>query len=83
MGKYLSHAERMAYVLGAMFEGVIYQALIRQTDDLFEYGSKPEDIAETSAVMWYRAIFLENPPEDMLDETGKHLAGKSTRVKDA
>ena len=78
-----SYAERMGFVLGAMIEGVIYQALIRHTDDLFEFGSEPEDIAETSAVMSYRAIFLENPPMDMLGETGKHLAGEPTAKKDA
>ena len=76
-----SHAERMGFVLGAMIEGVIYQALIRHTDDLFEFGGKPEDIAEISAVMWYRTIFLDNPPLDLLRETGKHLAGESLAKK--
>jgi len=71
-----SHAERLGFVLGAMMEGVIYQALIRHTDDLFEFGSEPEVIAEISAVMWYRAIFLKNPPLEMLGQTGKHLAGE-------
>lgn len=70
-----SHAQRMGFVLGAMVEGVIYQALIRHTEDLFEFGSDPEDIAETMAVMWYRAIFLENPPVELLGETGRHLVG--------
>ena len=77
-----SNAERMGFVLGAMIEGVIYQALIRRTDDLFEFGSEPKDIAETSAVMWYRAIFLRNPPMKLLGETGKHLAGETTAKKD-
>lgn len=77
-----SHAERMGFVLGAMIEGVIYQALIRHTDDLFEFGSEPKDIAETSAVMWYRAIFLTNPPINLLGVTGKHLAGETTAKKD-
>ncbi|MDT8320737.1 MAG: TetR/AcrR family transcriptional regulator [Xanthomonadales bacterium] len=71
-----SHAERMGFVLGAITEGVIYQALIRRTEDLFEFGSEPKDIAETIAVMWYRAIFLENPPVHVLGETGRHLAGE-------
>jgi len=70
-----SHAKRMGFVLGAMVEGVIYQALIRRTEDLFEFGSEPEDIAETMAVMWYRVIFLKNPAADKLGETGKHLLG--------
>ena len=57
-----AHARRMGFVLGAMTEGVVYQALIRQTDDLVEMGGKPEDIATVLAVMWYRAIYLEDPP---------------------
>jgi AcrR family transcriptional regulator len=69
------HAERMGFVLGAMVEGVIYQALIRRTEDLFEFGSDPENIAEAMAVMWYRAIFLEDPPSERLGQTGRHLVG--------
>ncbi len=33
-------------MLGAMTEGVVYQALIRRTEDLLEMGGEPEDIAD-------------------------------------
>jgi AcrR family transcriptional regulator len=59
-------AERMAFVLGAMTEGVFFQYLIRHTEDLSAMGGKPEDIAEMLSVMWYRAIFLCDPPLDRL-----------------
>jgi TetR/AcrR family transcriptional regulator, ethionamide resistance regulator len=68
-------AERMGFVLGAMTEGVIYQELIRHTEDLVKLGRKPEDIAEVIAVMWYRAIFLSNPPVNRLRSPGRKLAG--------
>jgi len=68
-------AERMGFVLGAMTEGVIYQELIRHTEDLVKLGRKPEDIAEVIAVMWYRAIFLSNPPVNRLHSPGRKLAG--------
>lgn len=68
-------AEHMAFVLGAMTEGVIYQALIRQTKDLVASGCEPPHIAETIAVMWYRAIFLKEPPVERLDQAGRHLSG--------
>jgi len=68
-------ARRMAYVLGAMMEGVVYQALIRHTEDLYHFGREPEDIAEVCAVMWYRAIFLEEPPVDKLRRAGRELCG--------
>ena len=59
-------AEHMAYVLGAMTEGVFFQYLIRHTKDLFDMGREPKDIAEIIAIMWYRTIFLEDPPADKL-----------------
>jgi len=65
-------AEHMAFVLGAMTEGVFFQYLIRHTEDLSEMGSEPDDIAEMIAVMWYRTIFLENPPAEKL-HSGRSL----------
>lgn len=75
------NTERMAFMLGAMTEGVIYQALIRRTEDLLEFGGKPEDIADVLAVMCYRAVFLENPPLDHLRAAGRQLITKQGRAK--
>jgi len=55
-------ARKTAFVLGAMTEGIIYQSLIRHTEDLLQLGRSPEAISEVIAIMWYRAIFFENPP---------------------
>jgi hypothetical protein len=77
-----AHARRMGFMLGAMTEGVVYQALIRQTEDLVEMGGKPEDIADVLAVMWYRAIYLEDPPLARLRPAGRRLIGaKSARIR--
>ena len=70
-----AHARRMGFMLGAMTEGVVYQVLIRQTEDLLEMGGKPEDIADILAVMWYRAIYLEDPPASRLRPAGRRLIG--------
>jgi AcrR family transcriptional regulator len=70
----------VAFMLGAMTEGVIYQALIRRTEDLAEFAQQPEDIAEAIAVMWYRTIFLRDPPPEKLSTPGSHLVG-ARRVK--
>lgn len=70
-----AHARRMGFMLGAMTEGVVYQALIRRTVDLAEFGRRPEDIADVLAVMWYRAIFLEDPPLERLRLAGRRLVG--------
>ena len=76
-----AQARRIGFMLGAMTEGVIYQALIRQTDDLVEAGGKPEDVADKLAVMWYRAMFLEDPPLDRLRPAGRRLVVAGTRPK--
>ncbi len=68
-----AHARRMGFVLGAMTEGVIHQALIRRTEDLLEFGRRPEDVADVLSVMWYRAIFLADPPRDRLRASGRRL----------
>lgn len=69
------NAKRLAFVLGATTEGVIYQALIRHTEDLFEFGEQPEDIAEVIAVIWHRTIFLRDPPAEKLRAPGRRLIG--------
>lgn len=76
-------ARRMAFVLGAMTEGVIYQALIRRTEDLMAFAGEPPDIAEAIAVMWYRAIFLANPPSGTLRSPGRGLIGVTSADADA
>lgn len=73
------HARRAGYMLGAMTEGVIYQALIRRTEDLLEFGPRPEDVADVLAVMWYRAIFLDDPPRERLRPAGRRLLGTRRR----
>lgn len=65
-------AAHMAFVLGAMTEGVFFQYLIRHTEDLSVMVEKPQDIAEVIAVMWYRTIFLKDPPLEKL-RSGKAL----------
>lgn len=60
-GQTPSEARRMAYMLGAMTEGVIYQTLIRHTEDLGVVGRNPAEIADALADLLYRAVFLRNP----------------------
>jgi AcrR family transcriptional regulator len=55
-------AKQLAFVLGAMAEGIYYQALIRRTSDMTKIGNSPATIADVIAVIWYRTIFFENPP---------------------
>jgi len=70
-----ARARRVGFLLGAMTEGVIYQALIRRTEDLMALGRRPEDTADALAVMWYRAIFLADPPVERLRAAGRRFVG--------
>lgn len=78
-GREASHAGHLAFVLGATAEGVIYQALIRRTDDLVRLARSPAEIAEVIAVLWYRAIFLMDPPADRLHAAGRRLTMAAPR----
>jgi AcrR family transcriptional regulator len=79
LGCDIAQARRMGYLLGAMTEGVIYQALIRRTADLLEMGGRPDDLADVLAVMWYRAVFFEDPPPERLRAAGRRLIAAETR----
>ena len=68
-----ARARSMSFMLGAMTEGVIYQALIRHTEDLVGRGRRPRDIAGPLAVLWYRAIYLADPPTDQLSDSGRRM----------
>lgn len=74
-----ARAERLGFVLGAITEGVLYQALVRRTEDLIAMGDKPEDVADVLAVMWYRSIFLEDPPRERLRPAGRLLVADPAR----
>ena len=79
-----ARARSMGFLLGAMTEGVIYQALIRHTEDLVGLGRRPREIAELVAVLWYRAIYLADPPADQLSGAGRRIletTAKQTRAR--
>ena len=81
-----ARAHSMGFLLGAITEGVIYQAFIRHSEDLVGLGRRPRDIAELLAVVWYRAIFLADPPGDQLSGAGRRILGtaaKETRKRKA
>ena len=68
-----ARARSMGFMLGAMTEGVIYQALIRKTEDLVGLGGRPRDITGPLAVLWYRAIYQADPLADQLSNTARRM----------
>jgi AcrR family transcriptional regulator len=69
-------ATNMAYALGAVTEGIIYQTYIRHTEDLAAFSGSAQDTAELIATIWYRTIFLENPPRDKTSRVTRQLTEK-------
>lgn len=68
-------AESLSFVLGAVTEGMIYQALVRRTADLLELtASTTAGLAELIATTWHKIVFLADPPADALT-VGKRLTG--------
>jgi AcrR family transcriptional regulator len=60
-----ARAESLSFVLGAVTEGLIYQGLVRRTNDLLEVsGGTVTGLAELIATVWYRTIFLSDPPAE-------------------
>lgn len=59
-------ARDLAFVLAAMMEGIIYQDLVRNIQDLKNLGERPEQISEIITICWYRIIFLELPPKQKI-----------------
>lgn len=55
-------AESLCFTLGAVTEGLLYQALVRRTADLIGVsGGTTAGLANLIATIWYRIIFLQSP----------------------
>ncbi|MGH8138564.1 MAG: TetR/AcrR family transcriptional regulator [Steroidobacteraceae bacterium] len=72
-------AADIALVLAAMMEGIIYQDLVRNVEDLQALGKDPEQIAEIVAIVWYRTVLLELPPASKVRFESR-LLGKGIRL---
>jgi len=56
----------LAYTLGAMVDGLLQEIYVRRHPELSELLTTPAQVAELLSVVWYRAVYLENPPADRL-----------------
>jgi AcrR family transcriptional regulator len=69
-----STAEMLAFALGAATEGVLFQYVVRRSEDITRAGSNAADIAEIIAVMCCRIVFLRDPPSERLRVMKKVVA---------
>jgi TetR/AcrR family transcriptional regulator, ethionamide resistance regulator len=56
----------VAYSLGAMVDAFLFEMYVDRNPALLEALPRPEDAAVFLAILWYRALYLCNPPADKL-----------------
>lgn len=67
----------IAYALGSMVDGLINEIYVHRNSDLRKAIKTPKDAAELLSSIWYRALYLENPPASKLTLTAPlHTMGK-------
>lgn len=59
----------IAYALGSMVDGLINEIYVHRNNDLSKLLKSPREIAELLSAIWYRALYMENPPAGKLTLT--------------
>lgn len=59
----------IAYALGSMVDGLINEIYVYRNSDLRNLLKSPREIAELLSAIWYRALYMENPPAGKLTLT--------------
>lgn len=71
----------IAYSLGAMVDGLINEVYVHQNNDLRRLIKSPLEAAELLSTIWYRALYMENPPVERLTFTAQmHEMNRPTDV---
>jgi len=56
----------IAYALGSMIDGLLNELYVHRNRELQMLLITPEHVAELLSAIWYRALYLENPPDGAL-----------------
>lgn len=56
----------IAYALGSMIDGLLNELYVHRNRELQMLLITPEQVAELLSAIWYRALYMENPPEGAL-----------------
>jgi len=65
---------QVAYALEGMVFQYLYEVFVRQDPLLSRFAGSPEQIADLLSVLWYRAIYREDPPRDEVRHAQSLLA---------
>jgi TetR/AcrR family transcriptional regulator, ethionamide resistance regulator len=53
----------IAYALGGMVDSFLFELYVDRNPALIENFASSEDVARFLAILWYRAVFMQDPPE--------------------
>lgn len=56
----------IAYALGSMIDGLLNEIYVHRNPELRRLLKTPAHAAELLSAIWYRALYLENPPAEIL-----------------
>jgi AcrR family transcriptional regulator len=61
-GEYLA----LAYALAGTADNFLFEYFVQKNPALYQAHSSEEDVARFLTTLWYRALYLKNPPDDFL-----------------
>jgi TetR/AcrR family transcriptional regulator, ethionamide resistance regulator len=64
----ISQALMIAYALGGMFDSFLFELYVDRNPELAKALPDTERVAIFLAIIWYRSLYLRNPPEKYLTE---------------
>src|SRR5882762_354102 len=70
----------VADALEGLIVHYLYELFIRKNSFLRKLEEEPDEIAEMLSVLWYRAIYCENPPPDMVRKAKTVLALRRPKI---
>lgn len=71
---------QVAYALEGMVFQYLYEVFVRQDPLLSRFAGPPEQIADLLSVLWYRAIYREDPPREEVRYASRLLALRRDRT---
>jgi len=71
----------LSYALGAMVDGLMNELYVQGNADARKLLKTPREVAELLAAIWYRVLYLENPPARDLHLTAPLIAMKAPAAK--
>src|SRR3546814_11028982 len=56
----------LAYALAGTADNFLFEYFVLKNETLRDAHPTPEDVARFLTILWFRALYLENPPADFL-----------------